>query len=96
MVWWLIFFMVLPFGAAPEEHPQPGNVESAPARPRLLLKALITTVLAAARHLGHSLVHRQRPGRPAAPVSAVAYPAGAVQSINNRCRKSKRDILNSL
>ncbi len=45
-VWWLIFFMVLPFGVAPEEHPQPGNVESAPARPRLLLKALITTVLA--------------------------------------------------
>jgi predicted secreted protein len=48
VVWWLIFFMALPFGAAPEEHPQPGNVESAPARPRLLLKAAITTVLAAA------------------------------------------------
>ncbi len=47
VVWWLVFFMVLPFGAAPEEHPQAGNVESAPARPRLLLKALITTVLAA-------------------------------------------------
>ena len=45
-VWWLIFFMVLPFGAAPEEHPLPGNVESAPARPHLLRKALITTVLA--------------------------------------------------
>ena len=47
VVWWLIFLMVLPFGAAPEEHPQAGNVESAPARPRLLHKALITTVLAA-------------------------------------------------
>jgi predicted secreted protein len=45
-VWWLIFFMALPFGVAPEEQPLPGNVESAPARPRLLLKALITTVLA--------------------------------------------------
>ena len=44
---WLVFLMVLPFGAAPEEHPRAGNVESAPARPRLLLKALITTVLAA-------------------------------------------------
>ena len=32
MVWWLVFFMALPFGAAPEEHPQPGNVESAPAQ----------------------------------------------------------------
>jgi predicted secreted protein len=47
VVWWLFFFMALPFGATPEEHPQPGNVESAPARPRLLLKAAITTVLAA-------------------------------------------------
>jgi predicted secreted protein len=47
VVWWLIFFMALPFGAAPEERPRPGNVESAPARPRLLLKAAITTVLAA-------------------------------------------------
>jgi predicted secreted protein len=46
VTWWLIFFMALPFGAAPEEHPQIGNVESAPARPRLLLKALVTTVLA--------------------------------------------------
>lgn len=46
VVWWLIFFMALPFGAAPEEHPQVGHAESAPARPRLLLKALVTTVLA--------------------------------------------------
>ena len=46
-VWWLIFFMALPFGVEPDENPQPGNVESAPARPRLLLKALVTTILAA-------------------------------------------------
>lgn len=46
VVWWLIFFMALPFGAQPEASPQRGNVESAPARPRLLLKAAITTVLA--------------------------------------------------
>ena len=39
--------MALPFGVAPEEHPQPGNIESAPARPRLLLKVAVTTVLAA-------------------------------------------------
>ncbi len=44
--WWLVFFMALPFGSAPAENPQPGTVESAPARPRLLLKALVTTVLA--------------------------------------------------
>ena len=52
MVWWLIFFMALPFGAAPEEAPQTGNVESAPARPRLLLKAAVATVLAAAATCG--------------------------------------------
>lgn len=46
MVWWLLFFMALPFGAAPAADPQPGTVESAPARPRLLLKMLVTTVLA--------------------------------------------------
>lgn len=46
VVWWLVFFMALPIGAAPEEHPQPGNVESAPARPRLWQKAAATTVLA--------------------------------------------------
>ena len=45
-VWWLIFFMALPFGVVPEEHPVPGTVESAPARPYLLRKVLITTVLA--------------------------------------------------
>jgi predicted secreted protein len=46
VVWWLIFFMALPFGAQPDENPQVGNVESAPAKPRLLVKALVTTVLA--------------------------------------------------
>ena len=45
-VWWLIFFMALPFGVAPQEHPAPGTVESAPARPYLLRKVLVTTVLA--------------------------------------------------
>jgi predicted secreted protein len=47
VVWWLIFFMALPFGAAPDENPRAGTVESAPARPRLLLKVLVTSVLAA-------------------------------------------------
>ena len=52
VTWWLIFFMALPFGAAPAEHPQAGTVESAPAKPRLWLKALIATVLAAATTWG--------------------------------------------
>jgi predicted secreted protein len=45
--WWLILFMVLPWGAQPSADPPPGTVPSAPARPRLLLKFAITTLLAA-------------------------------------------------
>lgn len=46
IVWWLIFFMTLPFGAAPPEQPEAGHATSAPAKPRLMIKALVTTVLA--------------------------------------------------
>jgi predicted secreted protein len=46
--WWLVFFMALPFGAQPPEHPEPGWTPSAPANPRLWTKAAITTLVAAA------------------------------------------------
>lgn len=46
IVWWLILFMVLPFGAAPPEQVEPGMAPSAPARPRMIIKLLITTLLA--------------------------------------------------
>lgn len=44
--WWLVLFMVLPFGVAPEAQPAPGHVRSAPAKPHLRRKFLITSVLA--------------------------------------------------
>ncbi len=51
--WWLIFFMVLPFGiktreeaGVSDEPEQPGLVASAPVKPRLWLKAAITTGIA--------------------------------------------------
>ena len=47
IAWWLIFFMALPFGARPPDEPGEGHAASAPERPRLLLKAAVTTVLAA-------------------------------------------------
>lgn len=46
IVWWLILFMVLPFGAAPPDEVQPGMATSAPAKPRMAVKLAITTVLA--------------------------------------------------
>ncbi len=47
VVWWLIFFTTLPFGVEAQHDPVPGTEPGAPARPRLWIKALVTTVLAA-------------------------------------------------
>jgi predicted secreted protein len=48
IVWWLVLFMVLPFGARPPDKVEPGMAPSAPAQPRMGLKIAITTVLALA------------------------------------------------
>jgi predicted secreted protein len=48
IVWWLVLFMVLPFGASPPDEVEPGMAPSAPARPRIGLKIAVTTVIAAA------------------------------------------------
>ena len=48
IVWWLVLFMVLPFGAAPPDEVEPGMASSAPERPRLALKFLVTTLIALA------------------------------------------------
>jgi len=48
VVWWLVLFMVLPFGAAPPGEVERGMADSAPARPRLALKFLVTTLVALA------------------------------------------------
>lgn len=50
IIWWLTLFMVLPFGVKTQEEDGnvvPGSVESAPAAPHILKKALITTIIAA-------------------------------------------------
>ena len=54
--WWLVLFMVLPWGAAPPENPQPGHATSAPEKPRMLLKILVTSVLAGLVTYGIKLV----------------------------------------
>ena len=52
VLWWLILFMVLPFGVAPPEEVEKGHASSAPARPRMLVKLLVTTLLAIAATYG--------------------------------------------
>lgn len=47
VVWLISLLMVLPFGAKQQVDPVPGTPESAPDKPRMLKRALITTVLAA-------------------------------------------------
>lgn len=47
ILWWLVLFMVLPWGVrVPDEH-GPGHATSAPSNPRLWLKAGITSLVAA-------------------------------------------------
>jgi predicted secreted protein len=52
IIWWLVLFMVLPFGIrnAHEsgEAVEEGNEPGAPVNPRLARKAVITTLLATA------------------------------------------------
>lgn len=56
VAWWLILFMVLPWGVQPPAAPPPGTVPSAPTRPRLLLKFAVTTILAALATLAVKLL----------------------------------------
>ena len=52
LIWWVVLFMVLPWGARPPENPETGHAPSAPERPMLWRKALVTTVIAAVVWVG--------------------------------------------
>jgi len=52
LLWWWVFFMTLPFGARQPDQLEKGHADGAPARPRLWIKAGITTVLALLLWLG--------------------------------------------
>lgn len=45
VVWWTVLFAVLPWGSRPPDTVEPGMADSAPARPRLALKFLVTTIV---------------------------------------------------
>lgn len=46
VVWWVVLFAVLPWGAKPPDSVEPGLAESAPESPRIALKFLVTTGVA--------------------------------------------------
>jgi predicted secreted protein len=56
VVWWIVLFAVLPWGVKPSENLVPGQAESAPDNPRLLMKALVTTLVAGVIWLGIYLI----------------------------------------
>jgi predicted secreted protein len=47
VIWWIVLFMVLPFGVRMDENPTKGFASSAPKNPNLKRKFIITTILAA-------------------------------------------------
>ena len=55
-VWWTVLFAVLPWGVRTPEQPEVGMADSAPQKPKLLLKFAVTTVLAAGITAGIWLV----------------------------------------
>jgi predicted secreted protein len=48
LLWWWVFLMSLPFGVRTVDTPEAGHAPSAPARPMLWRKALVTTFIAGA------------------------------------------------
>lgn len=48
MLYWLVIFMVLPWGNQPSEQTDLGNATGAPANPRMRQKFIITAFVAAA------------------------------------------------
>jgi predicted secreted protein len=46
IVWWLVFFTMLPIGARPPENIEPGHDSGAPEKPRVWQKALAASLIA--------------------------------------------------
>lgn len=69
IIWWLVIFMVLPWGNRPidAEDVAKGQASSAPQKPRIVLKLAINTVIAGVIFFGvyqvivHDLVSFRTP-----------------------------------
>ena len=42
-IWWMCFYIILPFGSQITIKPEKGHADSAPTKPRLALKIAITS-----------------------------------------------------
>ena len=49
ITWWVVLLAVLPWGVQPETDPDPekGHMAGAPKKPRLVRKAIVTTLITA-------------------------------------------------
>ncbi len=56
LAWWLVLFTILPWGNRPDDDLVTGHAGSAPAKPRLKVKFLVTSVIAAIILLGVHLL----------------------------------------
>jgi predicted secreted protein len=45
VIWWIVLFAVLPWGVQQETDPEPGFDRGAPKQPRLIMKAVATTLV---------------------------------------------------
>lgn len=53
ILWWLVFFMVLPFGVQRDDTPEEGHDPGAPKLARIGKKMAITTGIAGVLFLGY-------------------------------------------
>jgi len=58
VIWWTILFAVLPLGVRRVENPGLGQDHGAPEAPRLLRKAIITSVVAAVFWIAFYFLHQ--------------------------------------
>ena len=58
VIWWTMLFTVLPLGVRRVENPGRGQDHGAPEAPRLLRKAIITSLVAAVLWLIFYFVHQ--------------------------------------
>ena len=57
LIWFVVLFMVLPFGVRPQKdtgHVTPGTAESAPIKPNIMRKFVVTALISA---LVYGLIH---------------------------------------